>query len=123
MPRGWKLEHVDLKVFGRGFQNGYEFRASSLEKRVAKRARDVGLDPSNPRTRYRFWSRIRRIFENAEEIRRGVFRGQGPGGTDGPVLFFRRGHDVVVTTLDGEFVTLLIGGINNERFITAMPIR
>ena len=80
-------------------------------------------DPSgSPRVRYQIRSRIQRIFDNADEVRSGVFRGQGPNGTEGPVLFFRRGHDVVVTTPNGDFVTLLTGGINNQRFINGVPL-
>ncbi|WP_437200872.1 hypothetical protein [Planctomicrobium sp. SH664] len=92
-------------------------------EKVSRRARDLKLDPSDPRVRYQLRSRIQRIFENADEVRSGMFRGQGPNGSEGPVLFFRRGNDVVVTTPAGDFVTLLIDGIKNKRFNNATPIQ
>ena len=89
-------------------------------RKMAQRARGLGLDPGNARVRHEIRSRIQRIFDSADEIRCGSFRGQGSNASDGPVLFFRRGHDVVVTPPGGDFVTLLIGGIRNQRFINGV---
>ena len=108
--------------FGRGKRIALNVEGKQFGQKMAQRARELGLDPSNPQVRSQFRSRIQRIFDNADEVRSGVFRGQGPNNTEGPVLFFRRGHDVVFTTPNGEFVTLLIGGINNSRFINGVPL-
>ena len=109
-------------MFGRGRRIALNVEGKQFGQKMAQRARELGLDPSNPQVRTQFRSRIQRIFDNADEVRSGVFRGQGPNNTEGPVLFFRRGHDVVVTTPNGDFVTLLIGGINNSRFINGVPL-
>ncbi len=91
--------------------------------KMAQRARELGLDPSSPRVRYQIRSRIQRIFDNADEVRSGPFRGQGPNGAvGGDNRFFRRGNDVVVTNADGDFITLLTDGINNEFFKGGVPL-
>jgi hypothetical protein len=79
-------------------------------------------DPASARARYVFQSRLQRVFGNADEVRRGPWRGQGPGGVEGEVLFFRRGYDVVVTTPGGAFVTFLQGGATNSRFLGASVV-
>ena len=91
-------------------------------QKMAQRARELGLDPGSPQVRFGLRSRIQRIFDNADETRIGIFRGQGANNTEGPVLFFRRGYDVVVTTPDGDFITLLVNGIRNSRFINGTPL-
>ena len=75
-------------------------------------------NPFSPRARYRFRDRIQRIFNNADEIRRGRFRGQSE-----EVFFFRRGRDVVLTKSDGEFITILTDGATNKRFLNATIIK
>lgn len=80
---------------------------------MAKRARELRFNPADPQVHFKIKSRIQRIYENADEIRKGMFRGQGPNGAEGEVLFFRRGNDVVVTTMSGDFITLLVNGASN----------
>ncbi|HEY79469.1 MAG TPA: hypothetical protein G4O05_00130, partial [Caldilineae bacterium] len=113
----------EVSAGGDGIPRQLRISGKQFGRKIAKRCQQLGQNPADPRVRRRLWSRIQRIFHNADEIRRGMFRGQGPGGSEGPVLFFRRGRDVLVTTLDGEFVTLLLGGVDNQRFINAVPIR
>lgn len=91
--------------------------------KMAQRARELGLDPSSPQVRHQLRSRIQRIFDNADEVRSGPFRGQGPNGTvGGDNRFFRRGNDVVVTNATGDFITLLTDGVNNGFFKGGVPL-
>jgi soluble cytochrome b562 len=81
------------------------------------------MDPSGPEARAWIKSYTEDIYTNAEEIRQNLWRGIGeklPNGQKGEseALFYRKGNDVVVTELDGSFVTILKDGdINNKRFI------
>jgi len=92
-------------------------------KKLGGHARELGLDPASPQARYAFQSRLQRVFGRADEVRSGPWRGQGAGGAEGEVLFYRRGHDVLVTTPRGDFVTFLRGGASNSRFRGASVVR
>jgi RHS repeat-associated protein len=111
------------RLVATGISRTLNISGKQFGKKLAARARDLGLDPSSARVRYQLRNRIQRIFDNADEIRTGLFRGQGPGGSEGAVSFFRRGQDVVVTTPGGDFVTFLPGGASNARFLegTVVP--
>ena len=50
------------------------------------------------------------IVDHADEKVGGEWRGQ-----EGPVLFYVKGQDVVVARENGEFVTVLKGGVENAR--------
>ena len=91
-------------------------------KKRGQKAAELGLDPSSAKVRYVLRSRFERIFRNADEVRRGPWRGQGPAGAEGEVLLYRRGQDVLVTTPAGDFVTFLQGGANNSRFLGATVV-
>jgi filamentous hemagglutinin len=106
----------------RGAPDSLNITGKQFSKKLNRRANELGLDVSSAKDRFKFRSRIQRAFDNAEEVRSGTFRGQGPGGAEGPVNFFRRGEDVVVTTPDGDFVTFLPGGASNKRFLAGTPI-
>ncbi len=115
---------IDLSRLGgarRGIQS-LNISGKQFGKKLAKRARELGLDPSSAKVRHQLRGRIQRIFSNVDEVRTGVFRGQGPGGTEGAVSFFRRGRDVVVTTPVGDFVTFLPGGASNARFLSGIVV-
>ncbi len=56
------------------------------------------------------WKEINRIVSDAEERRYGDWRGQ-----EYPVVFHIKGDDVVVESKDGEFITILKGGVSNAR--------
>ncbi|MCC6742427.1 MAG: hypothetical protein IT175_01075 [Acidobacteria bacterium] len=93
-----------------------------FSKKLIRRAQEMGLDPSNEIDRLRFLDRIQQVFDKAEEVRRGSFRGQGADGAEGEVLFFRHGQDVLVTSPNGDFVTFLSGGAANQRFLNGRVI-
>lgn len=94
----------------------------SLGKKMKQRVLELGLDPSDPDVRQKFRSRIDRIFLNTDEKRANFYRGQGKNGLEGVVLFYRRGHDVLVLSLEGNFITLLVGGVNSQRWISGVVI-
>ncbi|UPA28937.1 minor capsid protein [Terrisporobacter glycolicus] len=79
-------------------------------KKIGKHAIDYGLDPSNPNDRSKMNDIIDNIVKNSSEQRIGDWRGQNE-----EVLFFIKENDVVVSKQDGEFVTILKGGIENAR--------
>ena len=60
---------------------------------------------------------IEDIVYHAQEIRQGAWWAGSGGGSD--YLFFRRGTEVVITKVDGEWVTLLPEGSINKRFLAA----
>ena len=80
------------------------------DKQVGKHAQDYGLDPADPQSRELLRAKILRICEQADERCWGEWRGQ-----EWPVLFHIRGSDVVIESKQGEFITILKGGIDNER--------
>ena len=94
----------------------------SLGKKMKQRVLELGLDTSDPDVRQKFRSRIERIFLNTDEKRSNFYRGQGKNGLEGVVLFYRRGHDVLVLSLEGNFITLLVGGVNSQRWISGVLI-
>ena len=85
---------------------------SQFGKKVGKHAEDFGLNPSNPESRYLIRNRINEIFIHKTEIRQGLWRGQGktlPNGANasGQVYFYIQDKDVVVTDLNGNFITII----------------
>ena len=78
--------------------------------KIGKHAQDYGLDPSAESTREFFRNEIDRIVNDADERRYGNWRGQ-----EYPVVFHIKGDDVVVESKDGEFITILKGGVSNAR--------
>lgn len=79
-------------------------------KKVGKHAADFGLDPSVQSDRDLLREIITTIVDDADERCYGEWRGQ-----EFPVLFHIKGEDVVVESRDGQFITLLKGGITNAR--------
>ena len=86
------------------------FSKKQFGKKVGKHAVDFGLDPSSETDRTKVYQIVQDIVSTATEQRIGFWRGQS-----NDVVFHIKGDDVVVTTLNGEFITILKGGINNER--------
>ena len=78
-----------------------------LGRKIGKHAADFSLDPANPEHRAQLRRLIAEITTSPDKVVEGTFRGQGA------VKFFVQGEDVVVTTLTGEFVTILKGGVRN----------
>ena len=79
-------------------------------KKVGRHAQDYGLNPASDSDRATILAIIEDIRSNATEVRTGSWRAQPE-----EVLFFIKGEDVVVTKKNGEFITVLKGGVNNER--------
>jgi len=76
-----------------------------------KHATDYGLDMHTANDREKFRKIILDICKNSDYIvKNGVWRGQ-----NAPVNFYIKGEDVVVVNSKNEFITILKGGINNER--------
>ncbi|MBR5583706.1 MAG: hypothetical protein IKW21_04180 [Lachnospiraceae bacterium] len=78
--------------------------------KVGKHAVDFGLDPGRPADRTRFEEIINDVVDGSEKVLIGPWRGQTE-----EVLFYVKGQDVVVTKQNGEFITILKGGVNNAR--------
>ena len=92
---------------------------SQLGKKLGQHAPDFGLDPSNPAHRAQIRAKIEAIGTNPEKVVQGTFAGQGTGGARGAVEFRIVGNDVVVTTTNGEFVTILKDGVTGNTSVKA----
>jgi len=79
-------------------------------KKVGRHALDFGLNPASENDRSRLFEIINDIRTNSEEQRIGEWRGQPED-----VVFYIKGEDVVITKQNGEFVTIMKGGIANGR--------
>lgn len=79
-------------------------------KKVGKHAQDFGLDPSQPEARDNMMAKINYISKNADERYYGKWRGYND-----LVIFHIKDNDVVIESATGQFITILKGGINNER--------
>ena len=91
-------------------QETLSVKEKQFGKKLGRHAADFGLDPSSEEDRAKFLSIIKDIRDNASEKRIGSWRGQPD-----EVLFFIKGDNVVITKQNGEFITVLKGGVNNER--------
>lgn len=78
-------------------------------KKIGKHAQDFGLDPSKSEDRNQLKTIIKNIINNYDEKASGEWRGQ-----EGRVDFFIKESDVIVVN-GNEFITILKGGVNNER--------
>lgn len=83
-------------------------------KKLGKHAQDYGLDPNNKDHRMKFNKIIEDIVNNNDEVRIGSWRGQ-----EDEVIFFIKGENVVIMKKNGEFVSILKGGVNNARIKNA----
>lgn len=86
------------------------FDDKQFGKKVGKHAADFGLSAGTPEDRAKMKQVILDIVDHADEKVGGEWRGQ-----EEAVLFHIRGQDVVVTKENGEFVTVLKGGVENAR--------
>lgn len=92
---------------------GLQFFASKEKqfgKKVGKHAAEFGLNPASAEDRVEFLDIINDIRNNATEVRTGEWRMQ-----EGNCIFYIKGDDVVVHNNKDEFVTILKGGVRNER--------
>lgn len=83
--------------------------------KVGRHMLEFGRNPGNAGDRKWLMDHILDIYANAEEFRDGTFSGQGavtPSGANarGPVWFYAKGGDVVVTDKADHFVTILKNG-------------
>jgi filamentous hemagglutinin len=89
-------------------------------RKVGKHAEDYGLDPKKTESRQWIKSHIKDIRNHPDEIRKGTWNGLGDGPPNargrGHAIFFRKGEDVIVTDVQGNFVTILKDGVNNTSF-------
>lgn len=93
--------------------NGIIKSDKQLGKKIGKHAKDYGLDPSNDADRQQMIHMIDNIINSPDEVLHGEWRSQ-PGMSD----YYIKGEDVVVVN-SGRFVTILKGGISNERIKNA----
>ena len=115
---GLKQQYEREKISGRPFTNSKKqdkmrsatFDDKQFGKKVGKHAADFGLSARTPEDRAKMKQTILDIVDHADEKIGGEWRGQ-----EGPVLFHIKGSDVVVTRENGEFVTILKGGVKNAR--------
>jgi filamentous hemagglutinin len=92
--------------------------------KVGRHMLEFGRDPANPEHRKWLMDHITRIHSHPDSVRSGTFSGQGTqlaigSHSRGPVLFYAKGSDVVITDPSGNFVTILKGGIGSTSFKTA----
>ena len=85
-----------------------------LGKKIGKHAVDYGLDPSKAKDRKKLRRIIEEIYSKPDIVKIGEWRGQL-----NEVFFYIRGEDVVITTQNGIFISILKGGINNARIKNA----
>ncbi|MBQ6780269.1 MAG: minor capsid protein [Treponema sp.] len=84
-------------------------------KKGGKHASEFGLKMELKKDREKFKDIILDIYNNADyTLGNGEWRGQPK-----PVTFYVKGNDVVVVSADDEFITILKGGVNNARVISA----
>lgn len=83
-----------------------------IGKKIGEHCEDYGFNPGSENDRIQLLNIINDIVDNAEEVAVGDnWRCQ-----IGKVKYYIRGEDVVVVReYDNEFITILKGGINNER--------
>jgi hypothetical protein len=97
--------------------------------KVGRHMLEFGRNPGSAADRLWLTQYINDIYTNATQFRDGTFSGQGailPGGSNarGPVWFYAKGNDVVVTDRSDNFVTILKDGvINNTSFRSARVLR
>lgn len=84
---------------------------SQFGKKANKHMKEFNLDVKKEADRKKFHDLINGIVKNHDSIVRGIdWRGQ-----DSNVIAYIKGDDAVLIDSDGEFITILKGGINNER--------
>ena len=115
LAKGAKGEKLNKSSSSTGeAQISFSTDEAQIGKKLGKHVQDFGGNPANPADRARVIDIINDIGSNPDKIVPGTFRGQGPGGTRGPVDFRIKGNDVVVTKKDGTFITILKDGVNNS---------
>ena len=91
-----------------------------LGKKLGKHVEDFGGNPANAADRQMVLNKINDIANHPDKVIPGTFSGQGVGGVRGDVIFNIKGSDVVITKLDGTFVTIMKDGVNNTSVQNAL---
>lgn len=99
----WGFKSIPIDEF-------LSFNGKNFGHEVNGHCAEWGLNMKADGDRDAFKEIIRSIIDSADSVRYGNWRGQ-----DSDVVFFIKGKDVVVTKLNGEFVSILKGGVDNER--------
>lgn len=106
----WKENYVKNGV-EKGKESGIiKIDDKQFGKKVGKHAQDFGLNVSKAEDREKVKGYIFDIVNNSNEVRCGEWRGQSED-----VDFYIKDNDVVIVKKNGEFITVMPGGVNNER--------
>jgi len=120
-----KTEQVAVQGLSKAPGPKLAIEEAQFGQKIGKHAQDFGLNPGSPQNRQWLKDLITDIHANPNEIRQGPWRGLGEvmangNRAEGTALFYRKGADVVVTDLEGNFVTILKDGVTqNLRFQNA----
>jgi hypothetical protein len=86
--------------------------------KVGRHLLDFGRDPGSAADRKWLMDYILDIYQNATEFRDGAFSGQGAatplGNLRGPVWFYAKGNDVVMTDKSDNFITIMKNGVTGN---------
>lgn len=99
------------KILENSVNNDIIISEKQFGAKVGKHAIDYGLDASLESDRQKIREIIDDIVTNYDEVRTGNWRGQTE-----PIVFYIKGDDVVlVSSKSKQFITILKGGVTNER--------
>jgi hypothetical protein len=79
-------------------------------KKFGKHAQDYGINPGSPEARQWFRDEIHRIYDDPDRTFEVDWRGQ-----EGKPVALLKGDDILLLKKNGEFITLMKDGVNNER--------
>ncbi|WP_312408643.1 RHS repeat-associated core domain-containing protein, partial [Rhizobium sp.] len=96
--------------------------SSQFGKKAGQHMGEFGLDVKSAADRRKFSDIVKNIMDNPDRVAKGTFRGQGAGNVRGDVNFNIKGNDVVVTDMDGQFVTVMKDGLNNTSVRKALGL-
>jgi filamentous hemagglutinin len=114
--------NISLPTSGIGSNAAFSVSNAQLGKKLGKHVEDFGGNDSNAADRQRILEIVNDIGSNPDKVVAGKFAGQGAGSgaSRGDVFFRIKGNDVVVTKLDGGFVTILKDGVYNKSVKNAL---
>jgi len=104
------LSTDELKNLDKMGSSGIILSDRQFGRKIGKHAKDFGLNPGNNEDRNKLKDIIADIIENKDDYAEGDWRGQ-PGISK----FYIKDENVVVVNEKNEFVTILKGGVTNER--------
>lgn len=90
--------------------------SAQFGKKWGKHAQDYGLDPANPAHRELFMRRMQEIHAGPHEVRIGLIMKGGPDN-----IMYRQGNDLLITKMDGTFVSMYPGGNTSTWFANGTP--